>query len=165
MEKKGPIKRSKNLVWLSRDHHDGLLIAWKIRQGKRLGVSNSRMQAFVVSAFEKELEPHFQEEENLLFIQLPNDALLRLKAEEEHAAIRKMIAACKLPADVVISDLDAFANLLEAHIRFEERVLFPHIEKEILPGILEEIGNKLEVDHLAKQAFVWDDEFWIKEKV
>jgi len=133
MDNKTPIKRSKYLIWLSRDHHDGLLIVWKIRQGIRNSVTVNRITDFVVNAFAKDLEPHFQEEEKLLFSKLRIDDTLRLRAEDEHGAIRKMLAALPSATEAVVTDLEAFANLLEAHIRFEERTLFPYIEKELTP--------------------------------
>lgn len=164
MSKVSPIKRNQNLISLSRDHHNGLLIVWKIRQGIRFGVSNTRINDFVVSAFKSELEPHFYKEENMLFIQLPENDAMRLKAEDEHAAMRKMAAALKPVAEATVADLEAFANLLEAHIRFEERILFPYVEKENSPEQLQIIGSQLEADHGTKEAFTWHDEFWIKDK-
>jgi len=164
MDKKVPIKRSKNLIWLSRDHHDALLIVWKIRQGIRLAVSNMRMENFVANAFQKELEPHFVEEEGLLFAKLAADHELRLRAEEEHAGIRKMAAVLQPGTEATVAALEAFCNLLEAHIRFEVRVLFPYIEQEISPEELDLAGNRLEAEHLIKEPFVWKDEFWVKKK-
>ncbi|MEJ7676611.1 MAG: hemerythrin domain-containing protein [Segetibacter sp.] len=162
MSKATPIKRDRNLVWLSRDHHDGLLMVWKIRQGIRFNVSNTRINNFAASAFRSELEPHFYEEEDLLFINLPESDALRVKAESEHAAIREIAAALKPGTESTDADLEAFANLLEAHIRFEERILFPYIEKEISAEMLDIIGSQLEAEHLTKKPFVWQDEFWIK---
>ena len=163
MSKAAPIKRDKNLVWLSRDHHDGLLIVWKIRQGIRFGISHDRINDFVASAFTSELEPHFKEEENLLFIQLPENDQLRLRAESEHAAIRKMAPALKSAFELNMANLEAFANLLESHIRFEERTLFTYIEKEISREQLKTIGIQLEADHRTKKTLTWQDEFWIKK--
>lgn len=164
MSKASPIKRDKNLVWLSRDHHEGLLIVWKIRQGISFSIPNNRITDFVLHAYTAHLEPHFIEEEELLFVKLPENEPQRLKAESEHAAIRKMVAALRPDAESTVADLEAFANLLEAHIRFEERVLFPYIEKEILPEALTIIGSQLEADHSTKKPFIWQDEFWIKNK-
>jgi iron-sulfur cluster repair protein YtfE (RIC family) len=157
-----PIKRSKHLVWLSRDHHDGLLIAWKTRQGIRHEISNSRISNFITSAFGNELEPHFQEEESLLFNKLAKEDPLRLKAEEQHAAIREKINELKTHSEITLQHLHSFANLLEEHIRFEERILFPHLEKEIKEEELEIVGNHLEADHQKKKTFAWHDEFWMK---
>jgi hemerythrin-like domain-containing protein len=163
MSSPAPIKRSKSLVWLSRDHHDGLLIAWKIRQGIRNEIANARIADFVVNAFAEDLQPHFQDEENLLFLQLPKNDELRLKAEEQHAAIRDKIAALKSDAEVSAVSLQEFANLLEEHIRFEERILFPYLEKTITPPELELVANQLEASHSKKKAFTWRDEFWARK--
>ncbi|HKG67658.1 MAG TPA: hemerythrin domain-containing protein, partial [Segetibacter sp.] len=146
-----PIKRSKYLVWLSRDHHDGLLIVWKTRQGIRNEISNSRISEYIVNAFSNELEPHFQEEENLLFNKLAKEDPLRLKAEEQHASIREKIKELKIYTEKTTPDLQVFADLLEEHIRFEERTLFPHIESELKEEELEIIGSRLDADHQKKK--------------
>ncbi|MBA4140883.1 MAG: hypothetical protein H0X70_10365 [Segetibacter sp.] len=67
------------------------------------------------------------------------------------------------PNKITTLQLQEFARLLEAHIRFEERTLFPHVEKEIPPEDLDRIGIALENDHLKKTPFTWQDEFWIKK--
>jgi len=74
-----------------------------------------------------------------------------------------MAAALKPGAGPNVTELEAFVNLLEAHIRFEERNLFPYIEKEASPEALDSVGSQLEAQHLAKESFAWCDEFWIKE--
>jgi hemerythrin-like domain-containing protein len=53
--------------------------------------------------------------------------------------------------------------LLEEHIRFEERILFPYLEKLIPREELDEIGLQLEEDHAKKACLTWTDEFWIKK--
>ena len=54
-----------------------------------------------------------------------------------------------------------FAEILDRHIRFEERVLFPLIEKVAMPGALLLAGGQLEVR--SKPADEWNDVFWIKK--
>jgi len=158
-----PIKRDKSLVSLSKDHHDGLLLAWKTKQGIRYNIEYNRIATYLVEVFNKELEPHFIEEENLLFNKLQLTDELRIKAEQQHAAIRNKIAAFKILTETKEADLLHFAALLEEHIRFEERTLFPHIEKTLSREELDEIGRQLEEDHVNKECVVWDDEFWIKK--
>ena len=158
-----PIKRSKNLVTLSKDHHDGLLIAWKVRQGLRLNISNTRLSNFIVNQFNTHLHPHFVEEEQLLFSKLPSSDELRIKAEDQHAAIRQMIAAFDSAPESSTEDLANFANLLDDHIRLEERQLFPHLEKVVAPDELDLIGKDLERLHATKPADEWHDQFWIKK--
>ena len=159
-----PIKRAKSLVLLSRDHHTGLLVVWKIRQGLQLDIATDRIVDFIIHAFEQEEEPHFCEEESLLFAALPANDEWRLKAESDHAATRKIVAELKATNNAAATDIQAFANTLEAHIRFEERIFFPYFEKTVSPAILEETGRKLEEDYRTKTPFVWQDEFWINPK-
>jgi hemerythrin-like domain-containing protein len=159
-----PIKRNQNLVLLSRDHHDGLLIVWKIRQGFRFSISSNRIADFVVNAFAADLQPHFIEEEELLFVKLPPNDELRIKAEGEHAAIRNKVAALQPTSQAKVEDLEEFAKLLEDHIRFEERTLFPHIEQHLNDEDLERIGAALKLQHTNKCAFTWEDNFWINTK-
>jgi hemerythrin-like domain-containing protein len=159
-----PIKRNKNLVLLSHDHHDGLMIVWKIRQGFRFLISNVRIADFIVNAFATHLQPHFIEEEELLFVQLSPQDELRIKAEGEHAAIRNKVAALQPTSEAKVEDLEEFAKLLEEHIRFEERTLFPYIEQHINDEDLEKIGAALKLQHTNKCAFTWEDKFWINTK-
>jgi hypothetical protein len=62
-----PIKRHISLQPLSRDHHDGLLLKWKINQGISKGVDISRIQKYVDWFFKEHLIPHFRIEEDHLF--------------------------------------------------------------------------------------------------
>lgn len=158
-----PIKRNKNLVLLSREHHDGLLIVWKIRQGLRFSVQNERIADFVIHVFNINLKPHYIIEEELLFVSLPENDELRLKAEDEHAALKKKVSAMQPSFEATNHLLEQFATLLEDHIRFEERVLYPHIEKEVGSDELERIGLELEKRHKKAKATKWKDEFWVRK--
>lgn len=132
-----PIKRNKSLVSLSRDHHDGLLVVWKLRQGMRLNIEVERMIHFIINAFEQEEEPHFCAEEQFLFAAIPADNEWRIQAEADHAAMRKMVTMLKNGNNNTVADVEAFASALESHIRFEERTLFPYFEKAVSAAILE----------------------------
>lgn len=158
-----PIKRNKNLIALSRDHHEGLLVVWKIRQGHRFVVTDKHIADFVIYAFDKHLEPHFKEEEELLFSKLKTDDKLLVKATEQHATLRKMAAELSSVDGSTTAQLEAFANLLEEHIRFEERTLFPHVERQLPIETLNSIGTQLELIHSKQQPLYWKDEFWIRK--
>ena len=84
MEDQKPIKRSKELVSLSSDHHNGLLLCWKIRTGIANDTSVDRIAAYVTRFFDMHLKPHFETEEELVFTLLPQDNRLRLMAETDH---------------------------------------------------------------------------------
>jgi hemerythrin-like domain-containing protein len=91
-----------------------------------------------------------------------NDDLLT-RAIEHHAAIRKMVAELYSTAEPSKVQLEAFANLLEEHIRFEERTLFLHIEKQFSNETMAAIGNELQLIHSKQQPLHWNDEFWIRK--
>lgn len=153
-----PIKRNPAIVQFSREHHYGLLLVWKIRQGLRLSVEPERIGKYVVYAFGYELEPHFQAEESLLLSRLPAGHDLRIQTEEEHRLLRAQVAQLQeQPADAAL--LQTFAQTLENHIRFEERSLFNYLQ-EHLPA---EILSAVEVAHPPlnrEDCELWPDRFW-----
>ena len=58
--------------------------------------------------------------------------------------------------------LNQFANILEKHIRFEERELFNHLQNKIAADELEKIAGRLSNDTKAIDDS-WEDVFWEKE--
>jgi hemerythrin-like domain-containing protein len=158
-----PIKRTKNLVPLSKDHHEGLLVVWKVRQGLHYKIEPDRINNFIGYAFDKHLQPHFIEEEEFLFNRLPDSDPYLVKAKEQHASLRKMVDALRSSSGVTYSRLASFAGLLEEHIRFEERELFGHLEGTVSPAILEAIGSRLQEIHSMKKPLYWEDQFWLRK--
>ena len=67
MKDHAPIKRHQALVSFSKEHHFGLLLVWKIRQGLANAVSAERISRYVLFFFNEDLKFHFREEEELLF--------------------------------------------------------------------------------------------------
>lgn len=84
----------------------------------------------VIQAFTDELEPHFQiEEQSLLplLISAETQPLVQ-RTLEDHQQLRALLK------DLQQNDADAlacFGNCLTAHVRFEERELFPALESVI----------------------------------
>ena len=66
-ESSSPIKRHSALLEFSREHHFGLLLVWKIRQGLKRDIDLIRITDYTVFLFEKDLIQHFKEEEKNLF--------------------------------------------------------------------------------------------------
>ncbi|MEO5946621.1 MAG: hypothetical protein ABIP79_07360, partial [Chitinophagaceae bacterium] len=54
-----PIKRSKQLTPLSREHHDGLLFAWKIRQGLENETPLEQLRKYTMWFWQQHIKPHF----------------------------------------------------------------------------------------------------------
>jgi len=159
-----PIKRSEELVSLSRDHHDGLLLCWKIKTGISKGIEMKRITDYVLHSFHAELEEHFRQEEEYIFRLLAPMDEYRLRAEEEHRTLYTQIKELKqasLPSEM----LTAFATSLNDHIRFEERVLFPYIEERADKEELQNAGKIVNQLHEKKENTSWNDEFWLKDKL
>lgn len=142
MKNRQPIKRSAPLVGFSRDHHFGLLCSRNIREalqsGKALTGIIDNLNAFA----KDELLPHFRAEEEMLFPLLDASDDLRVQAENEHAEIYWFLDAAE-SGNGSPGLLYEFADCLDKHIRFEERVLFGHLEKTISPELLNTINWKI----------------------
>ncbi|AHF16938.1 hemerythrin domain-containing protein [Niabella soli] len=152
------MKRNIHLVALSRDHHHGLLFCWKIRQGIALNIAAERILAYIRYFYETHLQPHFQEEETILFVASADPLCQR--AINEHREIAGRIR------EITEGDADApallsLADLTDAHIRFEERVLFPHLEETLTATQLAGIGDTLQQLHANTPADTHADTFWI----
>lgn len=156
-----PLKRNANLVWLSRDHHDGLLIGWKVHRGFALGRPLAVMSEFITQQFAHHLEPHFIEEEQWLFAKLDVHDDLRKEAEAQHSSLRQIVAG--LSSNTSEALVNKFIDALDAHIRFEERELFPHIEQQLGEEALASIGEELSKTHQHKKPDGWSNTFWLKD--
>ena len=161
MKTTSPIKRHKALVAFSRDHHFGLLLVWKIRHGLAKAINAERITNYVLYAFENDLRQHFSEEENLMFNKLPAGDSLRQQAENEHTGIYNLVE--KLRSDKAnVKLLTQFAQNLQDHIRFEERILFTYMQEKLGTADLETIAtyNGTESGDIDAR---WDDLFWEKK--
>jgi iron-sulfur cluster repair protein YtfE (RIC family) len=116
------------------------------------------MIAYVRDFWHADLQRHFREEEELIFPLLPASDELVQRALREHRQLEEDIS-CLGADDAAGVRLAAIAALLEAHIRFEERALFPHIEQAAAPDDLQRAGIALQ-DAPASQPVNWADEFW-----
>ncbi len=151
-----PIKRHDALQPISREHHFGLLLCWKIQKAASKNLSAERVFKYVRFAFETELLPHFHLEEKVVFTVLGNDHPMVKQALEEHQRLEYLITQ----AEVSNQTLEEIRVLLNDHIRFEERILFQKIQEVAT----EEAYEKMIVAHdnhdKAKPGGSWEDEFW-----
>lgn len=122
------MQRHPALRALSSDHHSGLVLARKARQVVNGDAHDqAHIWSTVVARFEVELEPHFRLEEDVLLpaLQLAGETALVERTLIEHAALRRLIA------DDQTENLARFADLLTAHIRFEEKELFERAQQRL----------------------------------
>jgi len=154
-----PIKRSKQLTPLSKDHHDGLLFAWKIRQGLKNRTDIKLIAEYVQWFWNNHLEEHFHEEEQILAPYLPADNELLKQMFDEHENIEAMIHINEnIPDETLLGNL---AQAIDDHIRFEERQLFPYAEKIIPEKELNLIYEQLPKE--KAECKKWQKEFWVKK--
>lgn len=152
-----PIKRSEYLKPLSREHHYSLLFGWKLRQGINHGVAVPRMIDYVKYFELNMLIPHFKEEETSLFIY--SDSPYVRQALDEHRHILSLIATMKAePSGAIYADLDALASLVDRHVRFEERQLFPYLETSLTQPQLEAVAAAAKDG--PPVADDYEDHFW-----
>lgn len=153
-----PIKRDPALVRFSRDHHFGLLLVWKMREGMRKKTETRRIADYALNFFRNELEPHFKDEEKHLFPKLDEDSELRIRAEKEHVKLRALarrLEEAEADHDLLVN----FSDLLEMHIRFEERQLFNHMQETFTRSQLDEILGSAEEQKCSTDS-EWKDQFW-----
>lgn len=158
MESK-PLKRHPALIPVSRDHHRGLLLCWKIRTGFRKLVPENRIAAYVKYFFEHQLGPHFRLEEQEIFTFLPDLDPLRVEAENQHKELYRIVADLSSLETNTHGLLTTFEQALEKHIRFEERKLFMHIQEQLNETELTALGSRVEACH-SEEPDLWKDKFW-----
>jgi len=160
MEKTKPIKRSVELAPLSRDHHSGLLFCWKIKSGIQKGISAGRITDYVAFYYKNHLQEHFSEEEKYVFPLLPVEHEMSIRAYKEHKDIVSQIQSLASGKNVNYATLEQLEALLNSHIRFEERQLFPYIEQTAKKDKFTEAGNTISTLHEEICEPAWEDEFW-----
>jgi hemerythrin-like domain-containing protein len=133
------MRRSAALASLSRDHHEALVLAQKLRRATPATVTTSR-ESFL-AYWQAHGQNHFRLEEEILFPAYaahgdPHHALIA-RALCDHVAIRHHAQALAGAAEPTLDGaveptLDALHELghqLAAHVRLEERRVFPLIEQ------------------------------------
>ncbi|HEY5773305.1 MAG TPA: hemerythrin domain-containing protein, partial [Chitinophagaceae bacterium] len=144
---------------LSREHHDGLLFAWKIKQGLANGTSIETLCNYTRWFWSNHIKTHFKDEETVLVKFLPADNPLVLQMFNEHAQIRDLIIS--LDKEPGSGSLQLLADFVNKHIRFEERELFGYAEKTLTQEQLDEIYKELPHDFHCDTE--WEDEFWVRK--
>jgi hypothetical protein len=145
------MKRSAAIASLSRDHHEALVVAQKLRRATDATAVEAR--AAFLDYWTGHGRLHFRLEEELLFPAYaghgdPHDPLL-LRALGEHAMIRHRAEALAAAPTVDPRALEQLGTELAAHVRLEERDLFPLIERAIPSCELDALGRALDTAQRA----------------
>ena len=135
------MKRSEELAPLSRDHHQGLFAALKLRRATPADAAEAR-EVFLTFWHGGGSE-HFAIEEDVLLPAFarrgPADHEAVVRVLVEHVDLRRR--AQDLERDSAsVEALHELGDRLQAHIRHEENVLFPLIEETLPRDELIELG-------------------------
>jgi hypothetical protein len=144
------MKRSRELRPLSAEHHQALLVAFQLKkslEGHPEAAGAPRELPGLLSLarrFEEQVfAPHVRAEEELLAPHLAATDGRRLTTE--HAELHRLVQLARRSAVAEQrASLAAFAELLERHVRWEERELFPGAEARLDASVLAGIGTELE---------------------
>jgi iron-sulfur cluster repair protein YtfE (RIC family) len=129
------MKRHPTLAHLSRDHHEALILAQLLKKNaavyRGMPTTPDTKWKYALDFYQRELRPHFQQEEEMMQLLAGLDSSLDIKIEEiksEHVLLREMFMSTP-SQEGLVDHLDHLGISLDNHIRNEERELFPMIEK------------------------------------
>jgi len=142
------MKRHKCLIKLSKDHHQGLIVAQLLKKDtppyRDMPNDLNGKTKYALNFYENELKNHFALEENILipFILNRNKDIdiLCNQILEEHKIIFNKFENIKKYFDE--NQLDEIGNLLSQHIRKEERELFELIQENFSNEELNQLEEK-----------------------
>jgi hemerythrin-like domain-containing protein len=144
------MKRSSELRPLSSEHHQALLVAFQLKKGlaghpEAAGAPKDLPGLLnLARRFDEQLfRTHARAEEELLGTWLTAGDMARLRAEHQELT-RHLEAARDARAVEQRAHLSAYADLLDRHVRWEERELFPRCESSLTADDLSVVGHELE---------------------
>ncbi len=148
-----PLKRSQYLKTISHDHHHGLLLCWKIREGFKRNVAVERIKLYIDWFWQSHLADHFDIEEKHIFPILGSEHEFVKKALAEHRRLKRLF----MQETEVWRSLNLIEEELDRHIRFEERVLFNEVQQI---ATIAQLSSVAEHHGSATHCDDWADEFW-----
>ena len=110
------VKRHEALEPLSIEHHYGLLLCWKIREGLSNNIETKRIKHYTDWFKRNYLEPHFEIEEKYIFPILGSHNVRVKKALANHRRLKRLFDE----TSEVDKSLNRKEEELGRYIRFEE---------------------------------------------
>jgi len=133
------MKREHSLRALSSEHHQALGLVREIANGGTEATNLPALRNKVSLVFTTELAPHFAFEEQVILPELARlgETELVVQTLKEHQELRALVA--RLDENGALHE---FAQLLKAHVRFEERTLFAVCQEIFDAHAITAIENK-----------------------
>lgn len=154
------LKRHPALQALSRDHHAALVQARALRLAaggseaeRRRHPADTTARAFL-AFYQSELRGHIDDEERALLprcAQADEAGAARILGEHREiealvAALRRALAEARDPAPVMAEA----GQLLDDHVRYEERAFFESVQRASSAEVLGEIGRAIDANREAR---------------
>ena len=141
------MRRHAALIPLTHDHHHGLAQSRRLQLASELSAEERLVLAQeFLTFFDHDTLEHFRNEEEVVFPLVVGEP----EAEEhlsqlmlEHLRIHAFVGALRAAVerkDVDAPALEELGTLLAGHIRYEEKVLFPFIERAVPDVLLRDIS-------------------------
>jgi hemerythrin-like domain-containing protein len=137
------MQRDPNLIPLSRQHFHALALCMRIHRQR---APRDVLQREMLQLYSDDVRYHFQAEERFLFPAARRIAAVAPLVRElraEHTRLRRAFATARRRT-LKAEELNRFADLLEGHIRKEERQLFEQCQKQMSEGELSALGGKMQ---------------------
>jgi hemerythrin-like domain-containing protein len=138
------VKRSPALAALSRDHHEALVVARRLRSATP-ETADTALAGFD-EYFGRRGERHFELEERVLLPvleALTDGARFAWRIRDEHRWVRLLHAHAR-KLDHRVERVSRLGDVLHDHVRFEERIVFPFLEEALSRQQLEALARRLD---------------------
>lgn len=149
--------RDENLYVFSHEHHHGLIFAVRLRKAHQADAET--LKHYINDFWDNSLDSHFNNEEKL-FLNFIDDKELKQRFLKEHKQIRDLQSDIKEADGDIVEKAKQFGVLINDHIRFEERILFPWLQANLTQTELESIGSSLDDADVCSHTY--SPRFWEK---
>lgn len=152
------MKRDQNLVCLSREHHDGLVMALRIsREVPEADLATlDSLYGDLLEFWQSGLLRHFRAENECLLARLirhtPIEDKLVTRTHNDHLKMEALMADMRDDPGTRRVSLELFGEVLRQHIRWEEETLFSAVEQRFRKDEMSALGGELS-ERLTPQCF------------
>lgn len=135
------MKRIEALQPLSHQHHNALMGSLLIKKGVSKKAEKKVLKDFLLQLWNQDIQRHMQTEEEILLPMIARserqfDSIIK----RDHETLRLLADRIRIHEDGY-TPFEVFADLLEQHIRFEERVVFAKIQENLSDEQLQKLSD------------------------